>query len=103
MHTATPSRKARLCPRSDPGPLCCPARFPAAGIDDILIGNGVSELVTLTLQALLEPGDEVLIPPSPDYPPLWTASTVLAGGVPRHYPCDETAGWLPTQRNWDAW
>ncbi len=69
--------------------------FPAAGIDDILIGNGVSELVTLTLQALLEPGDEVLIPPSPDYPPLWTASTVLAGGVPRHYPCDETAGWAP--------
>lgn len=67
--------------------------FPAAGIDDILIGNGVSELVTLTLQALLEPGDEVLIP-SPDYP-LWTASTVLAGGVPRHYPCDETAGWAP--------
>ncbi|WP_420751341.1 pyridoxal phosphate-dependent aminotransferase [Rhodococcus sp. O3] len=67
--------------------------FPVAGIDDILIGNGVSELVTLTLQALLEPGDEVLIP-SPDYP-LWTASTVLAGGVPRHYRCDETAGWEP--------
>jgi len=67
--------------------------FPDIGIDDIVIGNGVSELVTFTLQALLEPGDEVLVP-SPDYP-LWTASTVLAGGVPRHYPCDESAGWLP--------
>ena len=67
--------------------------FPALGIDDITVGNGVSELVGLTLQALLEPGDEVLIP-SPDYP-LWTASTVLAGGRAVHYPCVESEGWLP--------
>ncbi|MFJ6429265.1 pyridoxal phosphate-dependent aminotransferase [Microbacterium maritypicum] len=67
--------------------------FPALGIDDITVGNGVSELVGLTLQALLEPGDEVLIP-SPDYP-LWTASTVLAGGRAVHYPCIEAEGWTP--------
>lgn len=67
--------------------------FPAVGVDDVTVGNGVSELVGLTLQALLEPGDEVLIP-SPDYP-LWTASTVLAGGRAVHYPCDESDGWMP--------
>ena len=67
--------------------------FPVLGIDDITVGNGVSELVGLTLQALLEPGDEVLIP-SPDYP-LWTASTVLAGGRALHYPCVEADGWMP--------
>ncbi|AZS41803.1 MULTISPECIES: aminotransferase class I/II-fold pyridoxal phosphate-dependent enzyme [Microbacterium] len=67
--------------------------FPALAIDDITVGNGVSELVGLTLQALLEPGDEVLIP-SPDYP-LWTASTVLAGGRAVHYPCIEAEGWAP--------
>jgi alanine-synthesizing transaminase len=67
--------------------------FPALAIDDITVGNGVSELVGLTLQALLEPGDEVLIP-SPDYP-LWTASTVLAGGRAVHYPCVEADGWTP--------
>ncbi|MGV2902489.1 aminotransferase class I/II-fold pyridoxal phosphate-dependent enzyme, partial [Microbacterium sp. AGC62] len=67
--------------------------FPALSIDDITVGNGVSELVGLTLQALLEPGDEVLIP-SPDYP-LWTASTVLSGGQPVHYPCVESEGWMP--------
>ncbi|WP_136052429.1 aminotransferase class I/II-fold pyridoxal phosphate-dependent enzyme [Microbacterium sp. K36] len=69
------------------------AGFPSLGIEAVTVGNGVSELVGLTLQALLEPGDEVLIP-SPDYP-LWTASTVLAGGEPVHYPCVEEAGWLP--------
>ena len=67
--------------------------FPALEIEDITVGNGVSELVSLTLQALLEPGDEVLIP-SPDYP-LWTASTVLAGGRAVHYPCIEAEGWAP--------
>jgi alanine-synthesizing transaminase len=67
--------------------------FPLPRVEDITIGNGVSELVGLVLQALLEPGDEVLIP-SPDYP-LWTASTVLSGGVPVHYRCDESAGWEP--------
>lgn len=62
-------------------------------MDDIFIGNGVSELVVMTMQALLDNDDEVLIP-MPDYP-LWTASVVLAGGVARHYICDEQAGWLP--------
>jgi len=62
-------------------------------LDDIFIGNGVSELVVLTMQALLDNGDEVLIP-MPDYP-LWTAAVVLSGGIARHYLCDEESGWLP--------
>ena len=62
-------------------------------IEDIYIGNGVSELIGISMQALLNGGDEVLIP-APDYP-LWTASVSLAGGTPRHYLCDEGAGWLP--------
>lgn len=59
----------------------------------VFIGNGVSELIDLSLRALLNPGDEVLIP-SPDYP-LWTAATVLNDGVPRHYPCRPENGFLP--------
>jgi len=62
-------------------------------IEDIYLGNGVSELIKMTMQALLDSGDEVLIP-APDYP-LWTAGVSLAGGMPRHYLCDEGAGWLP--------
>jgi alanine-synthesizing transaminase len=62
-------------------------------VDDIWLGNGVSELITMSLQAMLDNGDEVLIP-APDYP-LWTASTSLAGGRPVHYLCDESTGWLP--------
>ncbi|MDD3528960.1 MAG: pyridoxal phosphate-dependent aminotransferase [Gallionellaceae bacterium] len=62
-------------------------------IEDIYIGNGVSELIVMTMQALLDTGDEVLLP-APDYP-LWTAGVTLAGGTPRHYLCDEEAGWLP--------
>jgi alanine-synthesizing transaminase len=62
-------------------------------VDDIWLGNGVSELITMSLQAMLDDGDEVLIP-APDYP-LWTAATCLAGGRPVHYRCDESAGWLP--------
>ena len=62
-------------------------------IEDIYIGNGVSELIVMTMQALLDVGDEVLLP-APDYP-LWTAGVTLAGGTPRHYLCDEGAGWLP--------
>ncbi|HYZ57934.1 MAG TPA: pyridoxal phosphate-dependent aminotransferase [Streptosporangiaceae bacterium] len=63
------------------------------GVDDVYLGNGVSELAAMAIQALVDPGDEVLLP-SPDYP-LWTAVTRLAGGTPVHYTCDETAGWLP--------
>ncbi len=62
-------------------------------MEDIYIGNGVSELIVMTMQALLNSGDEVLIP-APDYP-LWTAAVVLAGGTARHYICDEQSGWLP--------
>ncbi len=62
-------------------------------IDDIIIGNGASELIVLAMQALLNTGDEVLVP-APDYP-LWTAAVSLAGGTPRHYVCDEGAGWMP--------
>ena len=65
----------------------------APDVDDIWLGNGVSELITMSLQAMLDNGDEVLIP-APDYP-LWTASTSLAGGRPVHYLCDEATGWLP--------
>ena len=63
------------------------------GIDDVYMGNGVSELISMSLSALLNEGDEVLIP-APDYP-LWTAATRLAGGVPVHYRCDEGADWFP--------
>ena len=62
-------------------------------MDDIYVGNGVSELIVMAMQALLNNGDEVLVP-APDYP-LWTAAVSLAGGTPRHYICDEGAGWLP--------
>jgi alanine-synthesizing transaminase len=62
-------------------------------IEDIYIGNGVSELIVMTMQAMLDIGDEVLLP-APDYP-LWTAGVTLAGGTPRHYLCKEEAGWLP--------
>jgi alanine-synthesizing transaminase len=62
-------------------------------IDDIYIGNGVSELVVMGLQGLLDNGDEVLVP-APDYP-LWTAAVSLSGGTPVHYRCDEQAGWFP--------
>jgi alanine-synthesizing transaminase len=62
-------------------------------IDDVFLGNGVSELIVMALQALCENGDEVLLP-APDYP-LWTAATSLAGGRPVHYLCDESNGWQP--------
>jgi alanine-synthesizing transaminase len=62
-------------------------------VDDVYLGNGVSELIVMALQALLDDGDEVLIP-SPDYP-LWTAAVALAGGRPVHYRCDESQGWQP--------
>ena len=67
--------------------------FPRFDVDSVFLGNGVSELITMTLQSLLDNGDQVLIP-APDYP-LWTASTSLAGGTPVHYLCDETKGWQP--------
>jgi alanine-synthesizing transaminase len=68
--------------------------FPHLDVDRVYLGNGVSELIMMVLQALLDPGDEVLIP-APDYP-LWTAATSLAGGTPVHYLTDETDGWNPS-------
>lgn len=62
-------------------------------LNDIWLGNGASELIALSTNALLNEGDELLIP-SPDYP-LWTACTALAGGTPVHYMCDEANGWMP--------
>jgi alanine-synthesizing transaminase len=62
-------------------------------VDDVFLGNGVSELASMAVQALLDDGDEVLIP-APDFP-LWTAVTTLAGGKAVHYLCDEDAAWLP--------
>jgi alanine-synthesizing transaminase len=63
------------------------------GVDDVYLGNGASELIVMSLNALLDAGDEVLVP-APDYP-LWTAGVSLSGGRPVHYRCDEGAGWLP--------
>jgi len=74
--------------------------FPAFDVDDVYLGNGVSELITMTMQALLDDGDEVLIP-APDYP-LWTAMTSLAGGTPVHYLCDESDGWNPSLEDIEA-
>ncbi|MFF4170419.1 pyridoxal phosphate-dependent aminotransferase [Streptomyces sp. NPDC001744] len=67
--------------------------LPEVDVDDVFLGNGVSELVSMAVQALLEDGDEVLIP-APDFP-LWTAATTLAGGRAVHYLCDESADWYP--------
>ena len=67
--------------------------IPNVTIDDIYTGNGVSELINLCMQALLDAGDEILIP-APDYP-LWTATATLSGGKAVHYICDEQADWYP--------
>src|SRR5258708_13602541 len=61
--------------------------------DDVFMGNGVSELILMTLEALLEPGDEVLLP-APDYP-LWTAAVVITGAKPVYYSCRPEAGFIP--------
>jgi len=73
-------------------------RYQAVGIreinvEDVIMGNGVSELIVMAMQALLNNGDEVLIP-APDYP-LWTAATSISGGKPVHYLCDENNNWQP--------
>lgn len=74
--------------------------FPDIDVDDVWIGNGVSEMIQIALQALLDNGDEVLIP-APDYP-LWTAVTNLAGGVPVHYLCSEDEDWNPDLADLEA-
>jgi len=72
---------------------CQEKNFPAVDVDDIFLGNGVSELIVMSMQALLNNEDEMLVP-APDYP-LWTASVSLAGGKPVHYLCDEENEWQP--------
>ena len=69
-------------------------------VDDIFIGNGVSELIVMAMQALLNNDDEVLIP-APDYP-LWTAAVSLSGGTPVHYRCDEENNWFPNIKDMEA-
>ena len=81
-----PARKAII-------QYCQLKKIPNVGINDIYTGNGVSELITMSMQGLLNNGDEILMP-SPDYP-LWTAAANLAGGHPVHYMCDEAANWYP--------
>ena len=68
-------------------------KIAGVGMDDIFIGNGASELITMSMLGLLNLGNEVLVP-APDYP-LWTAAVTLAGGTPRHYLCDEQNDWMP--------
>lgn len=65
----------------------------SARVDDVFIGNGVSELITMVLQAFTDDGNEILVP-APDYP-LWTGAVTLSGGTPVHYLCDEQNGWVP--------
>lgn len=72
---------------------CQKLNIPNVDIDDIYLGNGVSELIVMCMQALLNNGDEVLVP-APDYP-LWTAAVNLGGGNAVHYRCDEQADWFP--------
>ena len=72
---------------------CQQKRIKGVTLEDIYVGNGVSELIAMAMNALLNDGDEVLVP-APDYP-LWTAAISLSGGTPKHYLCDERNGWLP--------
>ncbi|HEL1838818.1 TPA: pyridoxal phosphate-dependent aminotransferase [Streptococcus suis] len=81
-----PARKAIM-------QYCQLKKFPNVDIEDIYLGNGVSELIVMSMQGLLDNGDEVLVP-MPDYP-LWTAAVSLAGGKAVHYVCDEAAEWYP--------
>ncbi|NLJ41718.1 MAG: pyridoxal phosphate-dependent aminotransferase [Clostridiales bacterium] len=81
-----PARKAIMQYCQDKG-------IEGVGMEDIYIGNGVSELIMMSMQGLLDSGDEILIP-APDYP-LWTAAVNLAGGRPVHYICDEESDWYP--------
>lgn len=72
---------------------CRKKQMPNVTVEDVYTGNGVSELITLSMQGLLDNGDEVLVP-APDYP-LWTASVTLSGGKAVHYLCDEASEWYP--------
>ncbi len=85
--------KGLFAPRKSVVHYCQEKHIAGVGVDDVYLGNGASELITMSLNALLDDGDEILVP-APDYP-LWTASVSLAGGRPVHYLCDEHADWTP--------
>lgn len=85
--------KGLLSAREAIAEYCKKKNIPDVGVQDIYTGNGVSELITLSMNGLLDNGDEMLVP-SPDYP-LWTASVTLAGGKAVHYICDEQSHWYP--------
>lgn len=85
--------KGLFAPRKAVVHYCQEKQIKGVTIDDVYLGNGASELISMSMNALLDGGDEVLIP-SPDYP-LYTAVVSLSGGTPVHYRCDEASGWLP--------
>jgi alanine-synthesizing transaminase len=85
--------KGLFAPRKAVVHYCQEKQISGVTVDDVYLGNGASELIAMSMNALLDSGDEVLIP-SPDYP-LYTAVVALSGGTPVHYRCDEGSGWLP--------
>jgi len=85
--------KGLFAPRKAVVHYCQEKRISGVTVDDVYLGNGASELIVMSLNALLNDGDEVLLP-APDYP-LYTAAVSLSGGRPVHYLCDEANGWLP--------
>ncbi len=85
--------KGLFAPRKSVVHYCQEKGIAGVTVDDVYLGNGASELITMSMNALLNTGDEILVP-APDYP-LWTASVALSGGQPVHYLCDEQAGWAP--------
>lgn len=85
--------KGLFAPRKAIMHYCQQKNIAGVSIDDIYLGNGASELIVMSMNALLNSGDEVLVP-SPDYP-LWTAAVSLSSGKPVHYVCDEQSDWLP--------
>jgi alanine-synthesizing transaminase len=85
--------KGLFAPRKAVVHYCQEKKIPGVTVDDVYLGNGASELITMSMNALLNAGDEILIP-APDYP-LYTASVALSGGTPVHYLCDEGNEWYP--------
>jgi len=85
--------KGLFAPRKAVVHYCQEKNIRGVGIDDVYLGNGASELIVMALNALLDTGDEVLLP-APDYP-LYTAAVALSGGTPVHYLCDESSDWYP--------
>ena len=85
--------KGLFAPRKAVVHYCQEKRIQGVTVDDVYLGNGASELITMSMNALLNAGDEILIP-APDYP-LYTASVALSGGTPVHYLCDEASEWFP--------